>query len=537
MGKKITMPSKKQIIKPSGVHSQKIYFLAAFLEGGVVLSVEILGAKMLSPFFGTSLFVWTSVIGITVAFLTLGYYAGGRLSKRNDLTRLLSYTLSIAALLIILMPLWALSLYKMLFGISLYTGSLIAATLFLGPPMLALGITSPLIIQHLTNQVSDSGKTAGLVYAVSTSGGILFTFFMGFIAIPDWGISLPTVILSVILLLFSLYIFIEKKQYVIIFLFLICLVTFFSRTETAENPNISVPYMSEGLLGQLKVLDVIDPTSNMPQRYLLINGIPQTRIFNNETAVSDWTYVHRVAITASLKRNSPDVLLFGFGGGSIAGELRRMQMKTDAVEIDERMFGIARDYFYFNDSAITYTVDDARHYIRTKKKQYDLIIFDVLSGEVQPSYVFTRESFEELKKLLKPGGIIIIEFQELTDHKGISVYQSICNTFLESGFKAYTYKGQGPISDIIITASLSDIDFSGLKKEGLSFCCAAQPWVDKFLKKPNEKCEIAFQHARLLTDDKPMIDVLNAKTIKAWRNWSLNYFMKIELDQHIQVFK
>jgi len=58
-------------------------YLTAAVTGAAVMVVEILGAKMLSPFLGLSHFVWTAQIAVTLVALACGYYAGGRLGGRQ----------------------------------------------------------------------------------------------------------------------------------------------------------------------------------------------------------------------------------------------------------------------------------------------------------------------------------------------------------------------------------------------------------------------------------------------------------------------
>jgi predicted membrane-bound spermidine synthase len=515
------------------------YLLAAFIEGAVVLSVEILGAKILTPFFGNSLTVWTSIIGITITFLTLGYYAGGYLSRRQALHKVLSYMLSIAAILILIMQSWAPALFNSIADSSLYNSSIIASCLLLGPPMFALGTTSPVIIQQLTKQVHDSGKKAGLVYAVSTLGGICFIFLFGFLIIPNLGISIPLAALSLILFFFALYIFRSKTHIALAIVFVLFFLKFIQGQKTEDSTAISVPYMTEGLMGQLKVMDKLYPGNNTPFRHLMVNGVPETIITNNKEAISGWPYIHKIAILASMKRNNPDprILLFGFGGGSAATEFNRMKMKTDVVEIDARLLDIAKKYFYFNDSLITYTVDDARHYMRTAKKQYDIISFDVFAGEVTPSYLFTTEGVRELKKLLKKDGMITIQFNELIDSSRTSAYRSICNTLLSEGYKVYYNLAPDEITDVMITASLNDIDFSLLDKKNMNSCCSVQPWTDAFLKDPMTRFDKLSPNGVILTDDKPMLDILNAETLKKWREWVITTYTLPQLKEEQKIFK
>ena len=86
------------------IESNRVLLLIAFIEGGAVMAVELLGAKMIAPYFGSSLSVWSSVLAITLLGLTCGYYAGGILSRKPSAGSNLQLLLLIAALLTALMP-------------------------------------------------------------------------------------------------------------------------------------------------------------------------------------------------------------------------------------------------------------------------------------------------------------------------------------------------------------------------------------------------------------------------------------------------
>ncbi|HEY6191209.1 MAG TPA: fused MFS/spermidine synthase [Bacteroidota bacterium] len=513
------------------------YLLLAFIEGAAVISVELLGAKMLTPFFGNSLIVWASVIGVTITFLTIGYYAGGLLSRGANPDLYLALAFLSAAALITFMSTWAHTMFGWFQASSVYSASIVSASLLLGPPLFAFGTTSPLVIRQLSRQVAEAGKKAGLVYAVSTVGGIVFTFLAGFVLIPALGITIPLYIIACLLFGFTALFMYSKTVMgtIVAVVFLKALTLAHGGAE--PGGALSVPFVSEGLLGQLKVVDKVDTAAKLEIRHLLINGIPQTRIVNNAFRVSYWKYVHEISMFSSLKKGSPHVLLFGFAAGSLATELIRMNMTLDAVELDARMMPIARDYFYFDDTTTRFFVDDARHYIKTASSKYDLIVFDVLNGEVQPSYVFTTESFRELKNLLNDDGMIIIEFQEILARKKTTVYKCIVNTLLEAGYKAYVHLGTGEIVDIIIVSSPKDIDFSRLKKENMNPCCAGQPWTDDLIKNPVLRCPSPFPDGFVLTDDKPVIDYLNAETIRKWREGAIINFAQVELTEGLKLFK
>ena len=101
--KPIKNTSKQSKIKPDTENRPEAiwkYFFLAFIEGASVMAVELFGAKMMTPYYGSSLIVWTTVIGITLLCLTIGYYLGGRLSMKYKPQNLVFNQLMISVLLI-----------------------------------------------------------------------------------------------------------------------------------------------------------------------------------------------------------------------------------------------------------------------------------------------------------------------------------------------------------------------------------------------------------------------------------------------------
>src|SRR4051812_47167104 len=138
--------------------NKKFYFLISFIEGGAVMATELLGAKMLAPYFGSSLYVWATVLAITLGGLAAGYFLGGILSYKSKNPLTLFYVLLAAAIFTLLMPftskavLWAIGLHSLI-------PSVIASSMcILFPPVLMMGMVSPLIIRVITADVDQSGK-------------------------------------------------------------------------------------------------------------------------------------------------------------------------------------------------------------------------------------------------------------------------------------------------------------------------------------------------------------------------------------------
>ena len=163
-------------------------FLVLLIEGGALMAVELMGAKLVAPFYGNSLYVWTAVLTITVLGLTLGYYTGGRLAEKGASETTLFVVLGISAVLVLALPMTASIAMALTKGMDLIAGICVTCILLLLPPMLCFGIVGPMVVSLMSSQLETVGKTAGTVYFTSTFGGIAATFFFGLYFIPVAGL-------------------------------------------------------------------------------------------------------------------------------------------------------------------------------------------------------------------------------------------------------------------------------------------------------------------------------------------------------------
>ncbi len=150
-------------------------FLTAFACGWIMMGLEILGGRMLSPDFGSGVFVWGSIISVFLLSLSVGYFLGGSLSARWPSHRGLATVIVLAAIALLPTAFWYrdISGYFVLLDWNERWGALAAAcALFLVPSCL-LGMVSPYCIRLLVRDVTSSGATAGRLYAVSTVGSFL----------------------------------------------------------------------------------------------------------------------------------------------------------------------------------------------------------------------------------------------------------------------------------------------------------------------------------------------------------------------------
>ena len=256
-------------------------------------------------------------------------------------------------------------------------------------------------------------------------------------------------------------------------------------------------------------------------RWLFVNRISQTMYDSladeNNNEEKYFTYVYRIGEFADSMPKKSKILLLGLGGGSIAKTLSEKGFDIDVCELDKRIAHVAKTYFYLSDK-VDITVDDARHYIKTCNKKYDLIIFDTFKGEDPPNHVFTKESLEETKKILQPDGTIFVNSLGYIDGKIGKSMRSIYKTFLAAGFNVEVLPTDPNPNqrNLLYYASLNKV-------------------------KPNEffipQTKIDLEDAVVLLDEYPVLDILNAEAAKRWRVLAINSFNADYNQQRLPLFK
>lgn len=181
--------------------------IIAFFCGAVVMAFEIVGSRMLGPFVGTSMFAWTSIIGVILLSLSFGYYWGGRIADMRPRADILSLFIFIAALFIFVTVFLKEPVLQILLNSidNIHVVSLMASFILFAIPSLLLGMVSPFAVRIKMKSVEQSGSTVGNLYAISTVGSIVGVFLAGFYLIPTFKISHILMMLAVVLIAVSLY--------------------------------------------------------------------------------------------------------------------------------------------------------------------------------------------------------------------------------------------------------------------------------------------------------------------------------------------
>ena len=159
-----------------------VIYLLAFSGGFVIMSLELLGGRILAPYFGSGIYVWGSIITIFMLSLSIGYLFGGRLSVHNPSSSRFAAIFAVAALLLLPLTVYAQALMEFIFlrVEDPRYGSLLASIVLFGLPTVILGMISPYSVRLLVDNVAESGRVAGALYFVSTLGSAIGTLMTSF---------------------------------------------------------------------------------------------------------------------------------------------------------------------------------------------------------------------------------------------------------------------------------------------------------------------------------------------------------------------
>jgi len=159
-----------------------VIYLLAFSGGFVIMSLELLGGRILAPYFGSGIYVWGSIITIFMLSLSIGYLLGGRLSVHNPSSSRFAAIFAVAALLLLPLTVYAQALMEFIFlrVEDPRYGSLVASIVLFGLPTVILGMISPYSVRLLVDNVAESGRVAGALYFVSTLGSAIGTLMTSF---------------------------------------------------------------------------------------------------------------------------------------------------------------------------------------------------------------------------------------------------------------------------------------------------------------------------------------------------------------------
>ena len=388
-----------------------VYLIAtAVLCGALVMVIEILGSRVIGPFFGVSLFVWTSLITVTLVALAAGYAAGGILSDRKRDPAYLYGMILAAGLLALLVPVLKGPVLRETMSWGLRSGAFASSLALFGPSLFLLGCVSPYLVKLAAREMRNIGRTVGLFYALSTVGSVLGTVLTGFLFIAYLRVSVIFLVIGTLLMLLAAgyFLFFRRAAYV---LSVLLIPVAFSSGEPLDSKilqngmQMTELYDRDTFYGNLKVVEY--SYGDQRHRDLMIDGLTQGGIdMRNGLSIYEYPYYLQF-LPYHLNSRGTSCLVIGLGAGVVPQWYEQRGIRTDVVDIDPYVVAVAREYFGFSSTGDV-AVADARRYLSTTDKRYDYIVLDVFNGDTTPGHMLSIEALQLVGERMTEDGILAI---------------------------------------------------------------------------------------------------------------------------------
>ena len=408
-------------------------YLVVFVSSACTLILEIVAGRILAPYIGVSLYTWTSIIGVVLAGISLGNYAGGRVADRWGSRRTLGIILlggGLASLLVL--PLTLLAGDRNLFRLdcgptaegpfsALCTPQvaimakivMLTGTIFFLPSFI-LGMVSPVVVRLSLRNLDTSGNTVGKIYAFSTLGSIVGTFLTGFVLIATFGTR--EIVLGVGLLL-------------------VLMAVLAGELWRGRRPAHGVPLVAGALLLALiqqtgaldsgctretdyyciKVYDQEHPP-NRVLRTLVLDHLVHSYSSMDDPTYFEYAYVKVYAeMTDYVARARPDyrALFIGGGGYTLPRGMEIMYPKS-SIEVAEIDPGVTRTAYEWmgvapNSRIVTHNLDARLMFDRLQGgPKYDLVFGDAFNDLSVPYHLTTREFDQRVRAVLNDDGFYLV---------------------------------------------------------------------------------------------------------------------------------
>ncbi|MFA5932117.1 MAG: fused MFS/spermidine synthase [Candidatus Paceibacterota bacterium] len=404
------------------------YILSSFLAGFSVMTVELISGRIVAPIIGSSVFTWTSVIGITLLGLAIGSYVGGQIADRAENNKALPLTFLISSILVSLIPLLAANTNF----ITDSSDSILTLNLYLSLylfllPTFAIGLIQPIILKKFANDFSKIGSEYGILSFAWSAGGILGVFLTGFFFISNIG-SRETIWLMSFVLFFVGGIFALKNKKIIL-LFLVTLIVMpiilYITQQKILNPKIV--FEKETNYYDARVIDS-DLPSYGKSRILALDF--DFHSVEPEKKAED--YPEMYPVFGNLKQDIKNILVIGAGAYTMPKYFKNYYKNANVsvVEVDPEMINIGNNFFNLKKYDIKTVAGDAKIVINKDKEKYDVIFGDAYNSFISvPWYLLTKEWNDEVKEKLNDNGIYAINFIGSLSGTKSEFTNSVLNTF------------------------------------------------------------------------------------------------------------
>jgi spermidine synthase len=379
------------------------------VAGAASLATEMAGARLLAPYFGASNLVWANVIGLTLIYLSAGYWLGGRLADRHPSERALGLVMLGAALALALVPFLTRPLFSAAasafadVSAGAFVASFFGAMAMFAVPVTALGMVAPWAVRLSVREVSEAGTVAGRLYALSTLGSIVGTFLPVLVLIPAIGTRRTLLATAALLALAAAPALAPRLRAAPLALIGLALVPL-----GPVKPGGEDRVLFEGESAYQFVEVVREPDGDTALH--LNEGFAVHSLLPGRGVLTGGYWDAFLALPLLTGRPAGRLAVLGNAGGTVANLYERAWPRApiDGVEIDGLVSDVGRRYLGMRNPRLRVHTADARFWLAGERGRFDAIVVDAYRQPYIPFHLVTREFFTLVRDRLAPDGVVAI---------------------------------------------------------------------------------------------------------------------------------
>ena len=422
--------------------------IVVFLTSMGVMIIELAASRIISKYFGNSLFTWTGVIGVVLAGISAGNWIGGRWADRYEPERIMPLQLFGASVLVFGILLLDLLIGWFMSGnggsgISLWLviQSLLVIGILFFLPAASLGTISPVMAKYALSHSDKVGGTVGTIYALSSVGSILGTFLSGYVLIPLMGVRSIVFVVALVVALLGVWVsrIVSFRLgtsagagwtvAILLGLFLWGIAPLEARGKGPESREDGVLYQIDSPYSHITVKN----TEGGTKRILIMDGLihnmhdlsnPDNLLYEYERiflALSE-AFLGDVARQGKDLRTRLRTITLGGGAMTFPSYLARNLSSGShtVVEIDPRVVEVAYRYFDVPQTkALKIHTVDARLFVQGKQnllEPWDIVYLDAFNSFSIPYHLTTKEFTKAVSFLVHPEGILLANAIDIPRH-------------------------------------------------------------------------------------------------------------------------
>lgn len=418
---------------------RKWLFITVFVSGFTSLAVEMAASRLLSNYFGASNLTWASIIGLILIYLTVGYFLGGRWADRSPHYHTFFQILIWGSFTVGLVPIIARPILRfaaaafdeLQFGALI--GSFAAVLVLFSIPITLLGTASPFAIRLAIQDSRQAGQISGQIYAISTLGSFLGTFFPVLILIPLVGTYRTFLAISALLLCTAIAGLGSTTGWRKALPFFIL-------------PAVIAVLFVLGVRGTDKITPGLIYEKDSPYNYVQVQQIDQALLLR----LNDGQGYHSIYHPDILFFNGPweqvlvapffnpapvspesitSMAIVGLAAGTTAYQATAVfpNIQIDGIEIDPVIVEVGRKYFHMTMPNLNVIVQDGRVALAHSDQKYQVVSVDAYRPPYIPWHLTTVEFFRIVRDHLTDDGVMVINVgRSPRDRRLVNALASTC---------------------------------------------------------------------------------------------------------------